>query len=463
LAAGDAKRLRVCAPCALLPEGWADDVVIEIEAGHIVSVASGAPDAGAERLAGPVLPGIANLHSHAFQRAMAGLAETSGPEGDSFWSWRELMYRFLERLTPDHVEAIAAWLYVEMLEAGYTSVAEFHYLHHDVTGRPYADPAEMSLRIAAAAEAAGIGLTLLPVLYTYGSFSRTPPTPGQRRFLHDTDAYVRLCQSLAGTLAGRPLQRLGIAPHSLRAVDRAQLRTLVALATEFGPNTPIHMHIAEQAKEVNDSVAATGRTPLRWLADEIGINERWCLIHATHMTGDEVATLAHSGAVAGLCPSTEGDLGDGFFEGVRFFQAGGQFGIGGDSHALVDPFMELRLFEYGQRLVHQRRNLLASVPGESLGARLVRGALAGGAQALGQPIGALAAGRRADLIVLDATSAGLFGRKGDQLLDAAVFAPAARPVRDVMVAGRWEVREGRHHARAPLLERYRATLGALLQ
>jgi formimidoylglutamate deiminase len=450
------------ASCALLPDGWANDVVVTITGGEITEVVANQPDSRALRLSGPLLPGMANLHSHAFQRAMAGLTETSGPQGDSFWAWRELMYRFLERLTPEHIETIAAWLYAEMLESGYTSVAEFHYLHHDAAGRPYADPAENALRIQRAATGAGIGLTLLPVLYSHANFGGMAPTPGQKRFILQTDAYVSLCQKLKKSLPDDARVCLGVAPHSLRAVRPEQLSAVRALACELGPSTPIHMHIAEQEKEVEDSIRATGKPPMRWLVDEFGLSPRWCLIHATHLEPDEVDSLAQSGAVAGLCPSTEGDLGDGFFKGVGYLQAGGRFGIGGDSHALVDPFMELRLFEYGQRLVHRRRNLLTSRLGESLGGRLYRAALAGGAQALAQPIGAIAPGYRADLVVLDHNAASLAGKRGDLILDAAVFGPTQRLVRDVMVAGQWQVREGRHEAHELLKRNYQSTLMELL-
>lgn len=454
------------APCALLPDGWANDVDIVVAGDEIIGVTPNADmspsNADRERIAGPVIPGMANLHSHAFQRAMAGLAETAGPQGDSFWAWRELMYQFLDRLTPDHIEAIAAWLYVEMLEAGYTSVAEFHYLHHDPLGQPYQNRAETALRIVRAAEASGIGLTLLPVLYTHGNFGSEAPSGGQKRFLHDTEHFVDLVLYLASGFKGSTRMRIGVAPHSLRAVHADQLRTIVALARDLGSQTPIHMHVAEQMKEVHDCVSATGKRPMRWLLDEIGLNPNWCVVHATHLSPDEVRDLAASGAVAGLCPSTEGDLGDGFFQGVSYLTAGGRFGIGGDSHALVDPFMELRLFEYGQRLIHQRRNLLASTAGESLGGRLFRGAAQGGAQALAQATGAIAVGHRADLVVLDAETAALAGKQKDAILDSAIFGPSRALVRDVMVAGLWAVQDGHHRRHDELQRNYSATLKELL-
>lgn len=449
---------------ALLPDGWACDVLFELDArGHLAAITPGATAGDAERLAGPLIPGMPNLHSHAFQRAMAGLTEKGGPEGDSFWSWREQMYRFLERLTPDDVEIIATQLYIEMLESGYTSVAEFHYLHHDAAGAHYRNPAEMGERHCAAAAQAGIGLTLLPVLYAHSNFGGAPPTPGQRRFINTPDSFRRLMESLAGTLTRQPLQRLGAAPHSLRAVTPEELHEAVLHLDMLDATAPIHIHAAEQQKEVDDSLAWSGQRPVEWLLDQVGLGPRWCLVHATHLLPAETERLAASGAVAGLCPSTEGDLGDGFFDAPRYLAAGGRFGIGGDSHVGVDPFHELRWFEYGQRLKLQKRNVLVNELGASLGGRLYRAALAGGAQALAQPVGALAVGRRADWVVLDTADPALAEQQGDGLLDAAIFGPVRRPVRDVMVGGLWQVREGRHAQAASSLERYRATMRRLLQ
>lgn len=448
---------------ALLADGWAGEVELEVDAqGLIVALRPDSPVGEAERLAGPLIPGMPNLHSHAFQRAMAGLTEKGGPEGDSFWSWREQMYRFLERLTPEDVEVIATRLYIEMLEAGYTSVAEFHYLHHDPAGRPYANPAEMGERISAAASAAGIGLTLLPVFYAQGNFGGASATSGQRRFLHGLEDFQRLLERLDVVVCGQLWQRIGLAPHSLRAVTPGQLRELLVQLDAIDPQAPIHMHAAEQQKEVDDCLAWCGQRPVEWLLSETGLGPRWCLVHATHLLPSETAGLAASGAVAGLCPSTEGDLGDGFFDAPRYLAAGGRFGIGGDSHVGVDPFQELRLFEYGQRLRHQRRNVLVSELGASLGGRLYRAAQAGGAQALAQPIAGLAVGQRADWLVLDLDDAALAEQQDDGLLDAAIFGPARRPVRDVMVAGQWRVRESRHPQSAFSLARYRALMRRLI-
>ena len=455
---------------ALLPDGWASDVLLEIGAdGTLAAVTPGtAPPAGASRASGPVLPGMPNLHSHAFQRAMAGLAERAGREGtpgeaDSFWTWRQAMYGFVGRLTPAQNEAIAAQLYVEMLKAGYTAVGEFHYLHHDPDGRPFADPAEMAERIAAAAAATGIGLTLLPVLYAQGGFGAQPTGPGQRRFRHDADSFLQLVELLWSRHQGDPQVGLGIAPHSLRAVTPAQLAAAVAGLHRLDPTAPVHIHIAEQVKEVEDCLAWSGARPVDWLLDQAGPDARWCLVHATHMTDGETARLAASGAVAGLCPTTEANLGDGLFNAPGYLALGGRWGIGSDSHISVSPIEELRWLEYGQRLLHRRRNLLlpGNRAGGNVGAALYRAALEGGAQALGRPIGRLTPGARADLLVLDTERPSLIGRADDALLDAVVFAGNENPVRDVMVGGRWVVEQGRHVAEAGVLDAYRRALAEL--
>ncbi|MEX1206770.1 MAG: formimidoylglutamate deiminase [Dongiaceae bacterium] len=457
------------AESALLPEGWARDVLFEIAAdGNLAAVtpdaAGGDPARHAARAAGPVLPGMPNLHSHAFQRAMAGLTERAGGAGeDSFWTWRRVMYDFVGRLTPSQVEAIAGQLYVEMLKAGYTAVGEFHYLHHDADGRPYADPAEMSERIVRAARATGIGLTLLPVLYACGGFGGRPAGPAQRRFLHDLDGFLALVRGLIDRHGRDPQLRVGIAPHSLRAVTPELLAGAVAGLAGLDAAAPVHIHVAEQTEEVEECVAWSGQRPVEWLLDHAPVDARWCLVHATHMTETETGRLAASGAVAGLCPTTEANLGDGLFPARDYLRQGGAFGIGSDSHVSVSPVEELRWLEYGQRLVHRRRNLLAGGTPESasVGASLYRAALAGGARALGRPIGRLAAGCRADLVVLDAERPTLVGKAGDALLDALVFAGNDNPVRDVMVGGRWLVEEGHHVAEHAVLARYRAALAEL--
>jgi formimidoylglutamate deiminase len=443
---------------ALLPTGWADAVRVDVgDDGVITTVTPGSASAGAERIAGIALPGLPNLHCHAFQKGMAGLAERRGPTGDSFWTWREVMYRFLSRLTPDDVEAIAAYAYLEMLEAGFTTVGEFHYLHHDPAGQPYADLGEMAARIAAASAKTGIGLTLLPSLYTYGGFGGAAANPGQIRFINPTDRFVSLMERSRDIVAKLPGAAIGIAPHSLRAVSPEQLREVAAIFA----SGPVHIHAAEQTKEVDDCVATLGARPVQWLLDEMGIDTRWCLIHATHMTDDETTRLAQSGAVAGLCPLTEGSLGDGIFNGDIYLGAKGRFGVGTDSNIQIDAPAELRQLEYSQRLKARARNVMTTTEGESTGRSLYARALAGGAQALGQPIGALAPGQRADIVVLDADHPDLAGASGDMVLDVLVFSAGPDLIRTVIAAGKPVVRDGRHHAREAVAQKYRATVSRL--
>jgi len=443
---------------ALLPAGWATDVRIDVNDGVIVAVQPGSLAGGTERIAGIALPGLPNLHCHAFQRAMAGLAERRGPGGDSFWTWREVMYDFLADLTPDDLEAITAFAYMEMLETGFTAVGEFHYLHHDADGRPFADVGEMAARIAAAAAQTGIGLTLLPSFYANAGFGGVAGTHAQRRFLNDPDAFLKLLARTREIAAGLPDAAIGVAPHSLRAVTPETLRRVV----EAGDAGPIHIHAAEQKKEVEDSLAALGRRPVAWLLENYEIGPRWCLVHATHMDDDEILGLARSGAVAGLCPLTEANLGDGIFPTEPFLAGGGRFGVGSDSNIAIEAAAELRQLEYAQRLQRHARNVLAGQTVRSTGRRLYDAALAGGAQALGRRIGSLAAGRRADIVVLAAEHPDLAGRSEDFWLDAYVFAAGAKMVRTVLVGGTSVVGDGRHHARAAIEERYRKAVTRLV-
>jgi formimidoylglutamate deiminase len=426
---------------ALLPSGWARNVAIAFDKdGRIAAVQAGASAEGLQRSHGPVVPGMPNLHSHAFQRAMAGLTETALNPDDSFWSWRDLMYRMVGRLQPEQVHAIAAYLYIDMLKGGYTSVAEFHYLHHAVDGKPYVDPAEMSRSVLRAADSAGIRMTLLPVMYAQGGFGGKPPSDGQRRFIHSTDAYLKLLESLEPACrTGK--HRLGGCFHSLRAVTPDQMnKVLQALR----PDMPVHIHIAEQQKEVDDCRAWSGKRPIEYLYDQWNVDERWCLIHATHADAGEVDKMAKSGAVAGLCPTTEANLGDGVFPAIAYTQAGGRFGIGSDSHVSVAVLEELRWLEYGQRLFTERRNRLYGKGQGNVAGFLYPAAVAGGAQALGQKIGRLEAGCSADLVVLDARHPLLADAKGDDILGRWLFGGDSRMIRDVMVAGDWVVQDGRH-------------------
>jgi formimidoylglutamate deiminase len=404
-----------------------------------------------------VVPGIANLHSHAFQRAMAGLAERQQSDADSFWTWRDWMYRFAARLAPEDVQAIARQLYIEMLEAGYTSVCEFHYLHHDVDGRPYARPAAMAEAILAAAQEAGIRLTLLPVLYQRGGFDGRPLAERQRRFAFDSVGFVRLVEDLKRH-AG-PTLRIGIAFHSLRAVDAATMREVLAALDE--PGLPVHVHVAEQQAEVADCLAAHGRRPVQHLLDELPVDARWTLVHATHLDDAEVLGIARSGATVALCPSTEGNLGDGLFPLRAFLAAGGRYGIGSDSQVSVSPVEELRWLEYGQRLVEQKRSR-ALLGAGSTGEAMLRAVADSAAAATGQPVGRLAAGFAADLLVLDEAAPALAAAGVEDALDRWLFCGNRPLPREVFVAGRRVVAEGRHPLREPAARDYAATLRRLL-
>ena len=441
---------------ALLPTGWAKAVRIVIADGCYVSVAPDTPSQMGDECHAVAIPGLSNVHSHGFQRGMAGLAEYRGPSDDDFWSWREVMYRFLDHLDPDDVEAINALAYVEMLESGFTHVGEFHYLHNDPSGARYANPAEMAERVIAAAGASGIGLTLLPVFYAHSDFGGAPPKPGQRRFVNDLDSFAKLVAASAERLPSDSI--IGVAPHSLRAVTGDQLRALLAMR----PDGPIHIHAAEQIKEVEASLAFSGARPVEWLLNNTPIDERWCLIHATHLTDDETDRLAQSGAVAGLCPITEANLGDGIFPAPRYLAGGGRIGIGTDSNILIDAAQELRGIEYSQRLIHRARAVLASEAQPSVGARLFGAALTGGAQALGITSG-IAAGLRADIVTLNTNHPSLYGRTGDLWLDAWIFAAHSGAIDTVWRAGRKLVSQGRHHAGDAIRARYKHTLDRILQ
>ncbi|GGC05330.1 formimidoylglutamate deiminase [Marinobacterium zhoushanense] len=445
---------------ALLSQGWAQNVRFDVSNdGVLQTISTHAASEGAEVLRGPVLPGMPNLHSHAFQRAMAGLAEVAGDPNDSFWTWRELMYRMVGRMTPEQLEVIAQQLYIEMLLAGYTSVAEFHYVHHGAGGQRYAQPEELALRISRAAQTSGIGLTLLPVLYSHSGFGGLPPSAGQARFINDVDSYLRLYGSIGAHLERQSQQTLGLCFHSLRAVTQEQMSEVLGTV---GGSDPVHIHIAEQQKEVDDCLAWCGRRPLQRLYDTMPVDERWCLVHATHVTAEEVASMANSQAVAGLCLTTEANLGDGIFPATDYLAQGGRFGIGSDSHVSLSVVEELRWLEYGQRLRDQKRNRLYRDDQPMIGRTLYDAALSGGAQALGQPIGALAEGLRADLLVLDGEDPYLAAACGDEILNRWVFAGRNSQVRDVMVAGQWVVRDRQHPQAEASARRFRQVLTSLL-
>jgi formimidoylglutamate deiminase len=452
----------VFADSAFLPAGWARDVRLEITpVGDLATCAPGISD-GAERLGGIVLPGMPNIHSHAFQRAMAGLTERAGGGEDSFWGWREIMYGFVGKIGPEDMQAIAAQLYVEMLKAGYTSVAEFHYLHHDRDGTPSGDRVTMSEAIVAAAAEAGIGLTLLPVLYQTGGFGRKPAGAGQLRFINSVDEILGMVEELRRRHRGAANLRVGLALHSLRAVPPDALSAAVAGLRALDAAAPVHIHIAEQVREVEECLQWSGQRPVEWLLDHAALDGRWCLVHATHVIPAETARLIETGAVVGLCPTTEANLGDGLFPFADFVGRG-HWGIGSDSHISVSPIEELRLLEYGQRLTLRERNIAGRPSQGSSGRALWAAATRHGAGATGRDVGTLAPGRRADLIVLDDDAPTLYGRRGDDLLDALVFAGNASPVRDVMVGGQWVVRDGKHLTEGEILTRFKAAIDRLMR
>ncbi|MGL3822649.1 formimidoylglutamate deiminase [Sphingopyxis sp. R3-92] len=440
----------------LLSGGWARHVRLTVRAGVVAAIEADAAALPGDDRHGCGLPGMPNLHSHAFQRGMAGLAERRGPSGDSFWTWREVMYRFLDRMTPDDVRAIASLAYLEMLEGGFTRVGEFHYLHHDRGGQVYADPAEMSRAIVDAAGASGIGLTLLPVLYSYAGFGAQAPQPAQMRFIMDIERYARLVDAAGAAARGLPDAIVGVAPHSLRAVSPEQVNALA----DIGASRPVHIHIAEQVKEVDDCLAWSGQRPVEWLLNHTAVDDRWCLVHATHMTPAETAALAATGAVAGLCPITEANLGDGLFPAEAFLAAGGRYGVGSDSNVLIDASEELRLLEYGQRLLRRGRNMLAGGEGRSTGADIYTASVDGGAAALGMT-GGIAVGLPADIVSLDLGHPSLAGKRGDELLDAYIFAAGRSAIDGVWRRGEQLVSEGRHRDRSAIVARYVATLERL--
>lgn len=408
-----------------------------------------------------LLPAPVNLHSHSFQRAMAGLTEARGPDPkDSFWTWRKLMYRFLDQLNPDQIEAIATLVFMEMLEAGYASVCEFHYLHHAVGGKPYENLAELSVRIVSAAETAGIGLTLLPVFYQYGGCDKRPLLGGQHRFHNDPEQFAKLHSAAASAIAGSSEDyTIGVAPHSLRAVDDIGLQA----AIDLSPEAPIHMHLAEQIAEVDEIQAFLSARPTEWLLDNHDVNPRWCLIHCTQMTSDETVGLAKTNAVAGLCPITESNLGDGIFNGTEYLSAGGRFGMGSDSNVHISLFDELKMLEYSQRLRDKSRAALATQD-HSTGRVLFEGAAKGGAQAANRPAGVLKVGMLADLIGVETDNQWICNRRGDTCLDSLIFGANGQScLSDVWSAGRHVVKQGGHHMRASIIENYKTVIMELGQ
>ena len=451
---------------AWLPGGWQPQVLLRIDAaGRWAEVRAGVaqPPDGAQRLAGPLLPGLVNAHSHAFQRAFAGLSErreaSADGRADDFWSWRDRMYRVALRITPEQLQAVAAQLYLELLRGGYTQVCDFHYLQHAPDGEPYADPLTLAWAWADAAAEVGLGLTVLPVLYERAGFSAPALRPDQRRFATTPERVLALAEALAR--AGRPLLGAGIAVHSLRAAAPGSIHRLRGAAAQFGG--PIHIHVAEQTAEVDDCLAATGRRPIQWLAEEGLLDARWQLVHATHSTPAEIAAVAVSGAGLVLCPSTEANLGDGLADLPGWLAAGVPLSIGSDSHATRQWAEELRWLDYGQRLRLRQRNVSAAPERgiASTAQRLFDLAVPGGAAAAGEPAWGLVPGARADALVIDTRSSHLLGIPPDRLLDAIVFSSPGRPWRDVMVAGQWRVQDHCHPASAAIAARFEAAMQAL--
>jgi formimidoylglutamate deiminase len=441
---------------ALTPEGWKSDVRVTIDDGAIGAVEIGASAQEGDERHAIMAPAAANLHSHAFQRAMAGLAEVRGKGDDTFWTWRETMYRFALMMSPDDVEAVAAQLYVEMLEAGFAAVAEFHYLHHAPDGSPYAEPAEMAGRILSAARRVGIGMTLLPVFYAHSTFGGAPPKPEQRRFISDPASFARILEDCREMIKTNEGEVIGIALHSLRAVMPSELSELISLAGDG----PVHIHAAEQPKEVDDCVASLGARPVRWLLDHAGVNARWCLVHATHMDEEERRDLARSGAVAGLCPVTEANLGDGIFNAAEYIRAGGRYGIGTDSNVSVGVAAELRQLEYAQRLRERSRNVCAP-PGASSGWTMLEAIWSGGAQALRRNSGRLAPGAAADILTFRVDHPTLAGKADDQILDAWIFSVGNPLVDCVWSGGLKVVVDGQHVFRDEIAAQFAKTMRGL--
>ncbi len=449
---------------ALLPGGWARRVRITGREGLIRSVEPQVDPAEGDERHAIGIPGLPNLHSHAFQRALAGLTERRGPAADSFWSWHELMYRLVERIDPDQLEAVTALAFAQMLEAGFTRVGEFHYLHQDRSGVPFADPGELAGRVAAAAAATGIALTLLPAFYAHSGFGTRGPGARQRRFATDLERFARIVESSRKAVRALAGGNVGVAPHSLRAVTPEELPGVVSLAS----GGPVHIHVAEQVREVEECVAWCGRRPIELLFEAMTVDDRWCLVHAIHATPAELGRIAAAGAVVGLCPVTEANLGDGVFPALEFQGRGGLFGIGTGSNVLLDAGAELRLLEYSQRLTRRARNVLAGESGRSCGRSLFDAALAGGVQALGgagagagTPIG-LTAGAPLDLLSLSADHPALIERREDEILDSWIFAAGRDCLDCVWRAGEKVVRGGRHYRREAIVARYRRAMRALL-
>lgn len=449
-------------PAVLTPAGWRHNISATLDDnGFFTSLTQDDNPHHLPQIDGYAIPGSTNLHCHAFQRAMAGLGEVRGNSDDSFWSWREVMYKFVAIINPDDLEAIAAKLYVDFLKGGFTCVGEFHYLHHLPDGSPYDDPAQMSLAIIAAAQTSGIALTHLPVFYAHSGFGGLAPNTGQARFVHSLDDYAKLLQSLKHHCQP-PLNNIGIAPHSLRAVTPDELNALQEFNQQIIGNGPMHIHISEQLKEVEDCVAHCGARPVEWLLDNAPVDDRWCLIHATHMSGDETRNMARSGAIAGLCPMTEANLGDGIFSAEEFQHAGGTFGLGTDSNIRTNVVEELQMLEYSQRLSKKRRNILTVKTNPHVGDSLYQQACSGGAAALAQPAGTIEVHKRADFLVLDPELDSIPRPADARYMDYWVFGALDRAPKHVYVAGQQVISEGHHDGDEMIDRKFRQVMKKLL-
>lgn len=450
--------MKLFAKQVLLKEGWADNQLLTIEHGTIKSIVSGV-ESDADCVKSIVIPGMVNCHSHAFQRAFAGFSEQGSEGQDSFWTWRKIMYKFLAKLDTADAEIIATQLYIEMVKMGYTRVAEFHYLHHDTDGNTYPQLSAMAKSIFNAAKSSGIGLTILPVLYRFSGFGKLSPNDGQKRFINSVEQFNQLVTECSQLCKTQSNTNLGIAPHSLRAVDKDSLLEAVEHVRAIDAKAPIHIHIAEQQKEVNDCIAQYGQRPVEWLLSNVEMDEHWCLIHATHINEQERKGIIASNAIAGICPTTEANLGDGIFPTTEFMSEQGTIAIGSDSHISVNPIEELRWLEYAQRLIKQQRAILANEKEPSVGRNLWQRAATGGAQSTNSNTGELAVGKQADLLALDANYLQTFAHNNSQLLDSLIFASQQNAVKDVMVNGVWVVENKVH----PLEVEYKDRFGQLLK
>ena len=452
-------RLKIYCRQILQDDRWCSDVILNLTPDGVISgIEQGSSGSADVSINGVVIPGMPNAHSHSFQRVIAGLTGPRGNSTDSFWSWREAMYRTANQISPDQFGAVAEWVFVEMLRAGFTSCAEFHYLHHQPDGRAYTNLAEMSERLIQAASASGIAMTLLPVLYCSAGFGKNKVTDGQRRFANSPGQYLQLLESCQKLMSGNPLNKLGLAPHSLRAVPGNILHEV--LSGWQDKSCPVHIHIAEQPAEVQDCLQYTGARPVEWLLDQFSVDQRWCLVHATHLSDSELEQAAVKKVVAGLCPTTEADLGDGVFRTQDWLRAGGRMAIGSDSNVRISVTEELRLLEYNERLKSGRRNVLTA-HGASCGRFLYQHTARAGGDALGQAVGRLVPGYRADLLELDSDHELLHGRSPDAVLDSWIFAGDTSMLNSVWVAGQRVIDQGHHVAESMLRAHFSRVLQEL--